>query len=241
MRPAGYPRRPYILSGLLLLAAVTAAQGVGYKDLTNEQPNPIIHRRLLAAASCAGEFVGGGGSFALACPPATYPFRLSLVSVDQTEFPIGGQTTVLLRLENVGHDSAFVPWTTDSDVFERPDGTGTYLHVDVDVVASLVEETGNAYFRIPVHLYGAEVVPGSLWKLSPGEWVEVKLKLALNCKEENFHCTLLRPGPAKLSITWTESQRTETYGECSIHGASTRLRMLTSDSLAVEVLRGAPQ
>ncbi len=219
-----------------MFAALSAAQGVGYKDLTNEQPNPIIHKRFPAAASCADGIIGGGGSFAVGCPPATYPFHLSLVSVDRTKFPLGGETTVLLRLENVGHDTAWMPWTTDPDLFERSDATGTYSYVDIDLMANLVEETGNAYFRIPVHLYGAEEVPGSLWELRPGQWVEVKLKLALDCKHDDCHCMRLGPGPAKLSVTLTESQRMEAYNECSIHGTSNRLRMLTSDRVPVEIL-----
>jgi len=80
--------------------------------------------------------------------------------------------------------------STDPDVFERPDGTGTYLYSDVDVMASLVEETGNAYFRILVHLYG-------LWKQSPDEWVEGKPQAGVELQGRRFPLYAAQSGTRK--------------------------------------------
>jgi hypothetical protein len=144
-------------------------------------------------------------------PAATYPFVLSLLSVQPTEIPIGGVAPVLLNLTNVGHDPAPVPWTTDPDLIELQDENGSCEYLEADLTANLVPANGGAYFRIPVRLYGAKEVEGTLQQINPGESADIKLKLVLDRKSEDLHCQSLGAGAAKLSITWSEYERSSVY------------------------------
>src|SRR5215472_9797231 len=57
-------------------------------------------------------------------------------------------------------------WITDADQIELPDDNGTFDFSEVDLRANiLADEGGKAYIEIPVHLYGATVVNGSLQQL----------------------------------------------------------------------------
>lgn len=125
-------RQLYFLTVLILVAVLVSAQEFAYKDLTQEPPNPLQHRKFHLDSDCDG-LEGGGGTMSLACPPATYPFAFSLLSVEPVEIPVGGEATLLLRLTNVGHDAASAPWITDPDLIELPDENGSYEYLEADL------------------------------------------------------------------------------------------------------------
>ncbi len=224
--------------GTLLVPASVAAQEVGYKDLTREDPNPLKHKKFVSDSSCKGVSGGAGGSFD--CPRKTYPFQLLLLSVDPSEIQVSGEVIAILRLRNVGHDPALVPWATDPDQIELPDDNGTFDFVEADFAANIVPDGGDArahagYVQIPVHLYGAKEVPGSLQEVRPGEYVELAIRLVLDCKTEMHQCQSLEPGSARLSFTWTELDSRETYKKCGTESNQTEIRQLTSDAAAIRV------
>jgi hypothetical protein len=127
-----------------------------------------------------------------------------LLSVDAGELSTGGEAIVLPRLRNVGRDVALVPWMTDPEQIELPDNDGTFNFSEADLRANIAQEGGTTYFSIPVHLYGAKEVPGSLQEIRPGEYVELKVSLVLDRKTALFDCRSLKRGPGRLSITYTE-------------------------------------
>lgn len=225
----------------LLTAVPLAAQEVGYKDLTKEEANPLKHKQFVLDRSCTGG--GRGSSTGIGCPPKTYPFDLLLLSVDTSEPQIDGELIALLRLRNAGQDPALVPWITDSDQIELPDETGTFKFSRADLRANITEEgDATAYMEIPVHLYGAKEVSGSVQEVRPGEYIELRIKLVLACGSEELHCQFLKPGPAKLSFTWTEWDSRERYKKCGIESSRERIRELTSNNAAIEVVQKiAPQ
>jgi hypothetical protein len=90
-----------------------------------------------------------------------------------------------------------------------------------------------------VHLYGAKEVPGSLQEIRPGEYVELKLSLDLDCKTSVLECRSLRVGAGRLSVTWTELDSRVTYEKCRTQRSESRTRELTSDSAVVNVVRRA--
>jgi hypothetical protein len=141
--------------------------------------NSLKHSKFSPDSSCHGG--SGGSSLGLSCPPKTYPSQLQLLSVDASEIPIEGEVIALLRLRNVGHDSTFVPWMTDSEQIELSDDTGNFRFSEADLRANSVQKGGGtAHISIPVHLYGAREVPGSLQEIRPGEYVEIRVKLILD-------------------------------------------------------------
>ena len=155
----------------VVVAASAAAQEVGYKDLAREDPNPLRHRQFIPDSSCHGETVSVGRGACFDCPPNTYPFQLLLLSVDPSEIQAGGEVIAILRLRNVGHDPALVPWLTDPDQIELPDDNGTFEFVEVDLAANIVPDGGDArahagYVQISCPFVRGE---GSTWK-PPGGW-----------------------------------------------------------------------
>jgi hypothetical protein len=228
-------RKDYFLIVPILFTALVLPLQINHKDLAQEAPNPLQHKKFHLDSSCDG-VDGGGGTMAIACPAATYPFALSLLSVEPTEIPIGGDTTILLRWTNVGHDPESVPWTTDPDLIELPDENGSYEYLEADLTANLMPANGSAYFRIPVRLYGAKEVEGSLQQINPGESVDITIKLVLDCKSEDLHCKFLSPGATKLSVTWSEYKRSAVYQKCRIDNSSTRLRELRSNASNVVIV-----
>ena len=178
---------------------------------------------------------GGGFGGGIGCPPKTYPFALSLLAMDTSDLPIGGELIALLRLRNVGHDSALVPWLTDSEQIELPDDNGTFGFFQVDLRANIVQEGGGmAHITIPVHLYGAREVPGSLQEVRPGESLEIRVKLIVDSKNEELHS--LKAGPATLSFTWTDWDSRVTYERCGIQTSQSRSRELTSDAAVMNFI-----
>jgi len=210
-----------------------AAQEVGYNDLTTVGANSLKHSKFSPDSSC-NDMGGGGLGMAIGCPPKTYPFTLSLLVVDTSELPIDGELIILLRLRNVGHDSAFVPWLTDSGQMELPDDNGKFRFCQADLRADIRQESGGtAHISIPVHLYGAREVPGSLQEIRPGEYVEIRVRLILDSGNEEIHS--LKAGPATLSFTWTEWDSQVTYEKCGIQTSQSRSRELTSDAAVMNV------
>lgn len=219
-----------------LLAGVSAAaQEAGFNDLTEVGANPLKYKKFVPDDSCNG---GSGGLLAgIGCPPQTYPFELLLVNLDTSDLPIGGEAIALLRLRNVGRDPASVPWITDPDQIELPDDRGSYKFSEAELRADIVQDRGGTtHIGIPVHLYGAKEVPGSLQEIRPGEYVEMKIALVADCETHGVQCQSLKTGPARLSFTWTEEDSRETYEKCGIQSSRIRTRELASNAAAVIVV-----
>ncbi len=228
-----------VVAAILSFTAPTSSQEVGYIDLTQEAPNPLRYQLFVIDPSCAGSGGGSvGGSEGLG---ETYPFNLTLLSVDTPELPVGGEMIVLLRLQNVGHDSAFVPWTTSSDGVEPTEKDATAEFVVAELSAIIQSENARvAYISLPVRLYGAKRTPGSTQQIHPREYVELRARLTLDCSAELFQCRTLKPGQAKLSFAWTESQYHETYAKCSTDLKVEPFRRLTSNALPIDITCGIP-
>jgi len=224
-----------VLVATSLVAVSAAAQEVGYNDLTEVGANPLKYTKFIPDSSCNGGS-GGGLGMGIGCPPKTYPFELLLLSVDTSELSMGGEAVVLLRLRNVGRDAALVPWIIDPEQIELPDHNGTFNFSEADLRANIAQDGGTTYFSIPVHLYGAKEVPGSLQEIRPGEYVELKVSLLLDCKTAVLDCRSLRAGSGRLSITWTELDNRVTYEKCGTERSESRTRELTSDSAVVSVV-----
>jgi hypothetical protein len=227
----------FFLVATLLVGVSAVAQEVGRKDLTKVGANPLEHKKFKRDSSCDKDTsTGMGGS-----PCHNYPFELSLLSANPREVQIGGEMIASLRLRNVGYRPASVPWITDPDRIELPDAGGYFRYSESRIVANITSEAGGgAYFFMAVRLYGAEEIPGSLQEIRPGEYVELKIKLVLDCETDQLHCRSLRAGPAKLSFTWINLELSDTYKKCGIESRLiTRSLEADSDATAIGVLERA--
>jgi len=235
MSHTGSVRTTCLLVATSLVAVSAAAQEVGYNDLTEVGANPLKYTKFLPDSGCSGGS-GGGLGVGIGCPPKTYPFELSLLNMDTSELSIGGEAIILLRLRNVGRDAALIPWITDPDKIELPDDNGTFNFSEADLRADIAQDSGTTHFFLPVHLYGAKEVPGSLQEIGPGEYVELKISLVLDCKTAALGCQSLRVGPGRLSITWTDLDTRVTYEKCGTQRNESRTRELTSDSIVLSIV-----
>lgn len=220
---------------ILLVAVSLAAQEVGYNDLTQVSANPLKYTKFIPDGSCNGGSGGGLGG-GIGYPPKTYAFELLLLNVDTSELSIGGEAIVLLRLRNMGRAAALVPWITDPEQIELPDDNGAFEFSEADLRANIAQDGGTTYFSVPVHLYGAKEVPGSLQKIRPGEYVELKASLPFDCKTALLGCRSLSAGPGRLSITWSELDNRVIYEKCGTERRESRTRELTSDSVVTHVV-----
>lgn len=228
-------RLTFLLAARLLFAGSVPAQEVGYNDLTEVGANPLKHSKFSPDSNCEGG--GGGLGSGIGCPPKTYPFELALMSVEGSELAIDGEVNVALRLSNMGRESAPVPWLTDPEQIELPDENGRFEFSQIDLRADIAQEGGRSgYISIPVHLYGAKKVPGSLQEVRPGEYVEIRIRLVLDSKNEELHFRSLKTGPARLSFTWTEWDFRVAYQRCGIQTRQTRIRQLTSDATSMSLV-----
>lgn len=227
-----------LLVATLLVAASAVAQEVGRIDLTKVGANPLKHKKFKRDASCDKDTSTGMGGEGFA-----YPFGLSLLSAAPTEVQIGGEMIVSLRLRNVGYRPVSVPWITDPDQIEQPEADGYFRYSESHFRANIgSEDGGGAYFHMPVYLYGANEIPGSLREIRPGEYVELKIKLVLDCKTKEAQCRSLRTGPARLSFTWVNLELSETYEKCGIVRRDIGIRAADSDTAAIRILdRAASQ
>jgi hypothetical protein len=220
----------------LLTVLPTTAQEVGYNDLTGVGANPLKFNKLMPDSGCNGMF-GGGEGFAIGCPARTYPFKLKLLNADTNKLSEDSKAFVLVRLQNVGHEDAPVPWITDPDQIELPDANFKFSFAEADMQANIAQDGGTTRFAIPVRLYGANIVPGALKEIRPGDYVELLISVALNCKAALLGCQSLKSGQGKLSITWTESAYRVTYAKCSSYIRGARTRELISNSIKVSIVR----
>ncbi|HXH48718.1 MAG TPA: hypothetical protein VNM47_05050, partial [Terriglobia bacterium] len=200
--------------------------------------NPLRYKKFIPDNSCNGMIDGWWGT-AIGSPARSCPFELLLLSVDTSELTDDIAVFVLLRLQNVGHEAASVPWITDPDQIELPDGNGNFDFVEADLRAKIAQDGGTTYFRIPVRLYGAKDAPGSLKEIRPGDYVELRVGVVLDRSAAMLGCQSLRAGQGKLSVTWTESDNRVSYEKCGTHGGSSTATELTSNSVLMSVVRRA--
>ena len=209
---------------------------VGYIDLTGVGANPLRYKKFIPDSSCNGTGGGGWGT-AVGCPPNTYPFKLSLLSVDTSALSGNAAAFVLLRLQNVGHAEASVPWITDPDQIELPDADGKFRYAEAGLTATITQDGSTTRFIIPAHLYGTKGAPGTLKEIRPGDYVELRAGVVLDCNTAMPDCQSLKAGQGKLSIEWTETDNQVTYQKCGTFGNSSTTRELTSNSTVMSIAK----
>lgn len=227
-----------VITTLLIVLPAMAQEEIGYNDLTGVGANPLMYKKFIPDSSCNGLFGGGWGT-AFGSFPKTYPFELSILSVDASELSDDSEAFVLLRLQNVGHDAASVPWITDPDQVEMPDGNGNFDFLKAELRANILQDGGTTYIGIPVRLYGAKEAPGTLQEIRPGDYVELRVGVVLDCSDGMPRCGSLKSGQGNLSITWTESDNRVSYEKCGTYGSDSTTRELTSNSIVISVVRRA--
>jgi hypothetical protein len=220
------------LTVLMLVSALAGQEG--YKDLSQEAPNPLRYLKFHSAPSCANR--GGGSASGSAGDPAPwYPLKLSMIDMDVNVLRLGSEFTAMLQLQNVGKDLVRLPWLLDAQALEQPDQNGNYEYSEVALSLTVSQGKYSTHFQVPVRLYGSNSNPESWIDLHPGSRLQVRVKIPLNCASALFGCKSLIAGPAQAIFAWTESKVNVAYQECSIASGSERGRYVSSEVLVRDI------
>jgi hypothetical protein len=159
---------------IVLLAAGLAAQNVKadyYLDIPGHTYSPVTD-----AAPYVPHFNGAGGT---SHPKYVTSLKLTLLSVDVSDFVYGDYFVYEVLIENTGTAPAVLPWSPNRGAFARasaymPPGfrTGSlYLQVESAVGGS----DSLALLEMQSGLLGSKDVPGSLLELAPGRKAHVRV------------------------------------------------------------------
>jgi hypothetical protein len=230
---AGCARLVLLISVFLDLTAL--GQQVGFLDLTQLDPNPFQHKRFEMGSDCPAV---GGGRFgaAVGCPRPTKPLEIELLNFENGEPALGKESAVVVRIRNTGKEAAVLPWSTFPAEIEEPDNAGKFGY-DSAILGLTIFLPGNLGISktalSEVSLFGSVTKAWTQQKVAPGEWVDIKFKVKLDCQYPEATCKSLT-GAKELMVeaVWTESKNSVVYEKCSISGGSEAGRYLVSKEVA---------
>jgi hypothetical protein len=157
---------PVLCGAILLSSAATLnalAQEIGYVDVSGGPFHESSRHPRTFSGGCGAS---GGDSRE---PQVT----VTLLSLDQTIFPLGERVTFELKIQNTGKDAVIVPWTPNLSDLEPLESKASYKY-RTGVVVLTFEDPEQREFPVGQSLYGSADVPGTLRKLAPGQWFTLR-------------------------------------------------------------------
>lgn len=153
-----------LLTFVAFFAAATAAQDVGYLDLTD----PVSRQRIRLPG-----LTGFGTSCILHSPDGS-EIAVTLLSLDKEFYSMEDYVTFEVRVQNSGLPSIYIPWTPHSAEIEPSSPTVSYTYRKATVILTFVDPDSQLAFSLFSHSYGSTDVPGTLRELQPGQWVVIR-------------------------------------------------------------------
>jgi hypothetical protein len=215
-----------VMAGLSFVLLVTPAfaQQVGEIDLTQksatETPRPISKSPGTDKSKCDhdtfmiadGEIVEKGEK-----PKLT----LVLVSLNKNSFSLGETIEVQLILQNSGENPVRLAWST-----QPPKQTTDHE------VSRFTVWVAERPLDAEVSLWGSEDVPGSLLKVSPGEWVRIRFAAKVECAK----CAPFQPSDSDMvDVSWWQYLgRIERKG-CDVKSSAFKRYKARSNELKVTI------
>jgi len=163
--------RGFIVAAASVVAvAHVAAQGVQadhYLDIPGHTQT---------GTSGAGSFFPMRNSFATTGHAPPNPLRLTLLSVERSDFVFGARFVYDVLIENTGRETVIIPWSPDRGAFVQPapripDGFRTGI-----VFLEVESAAGKALGLLDGQpLYGSNEVPRTLLPLAPGRTARMRV------------------------------------------------------------------
>ena len=171
--------------------------------------------------------------------------RLEIVRVDPHVIYRGATLTVIIRLKNVGDKSVLVPWETPP---VKPDTDPKTGNTSTEIAGVLLSLTPHEDHRTSSYLKGEAILAASPSnraqhaELSPGQWVEVKFRTAVECNSSDpVACQgLTAHGRAELAAHWWESLSTHEDDGCNVWRGEYESRRLESEPQRVDFVAASP-
>jgi len=166
----------------LILCLVTSApaQDTNVLDLTK-----------LRASSEQTMTGSGGGLGPSMSTPKTTSLKVTLKSLNKTNYYLGERVSYEIMLQNITTHTVVIPWTPDQlsvkpSLKEYPSG---YMEGNISLFIS--DKSSGDQFLDVQSLYGSHLVPNSLKKLRPGERVRILAAGKINLIDANFYSRML--------------------------------------------------
>jgi hypothetical protein len=114
--------------------------------------------------------------------------RMTLLSMDRSDYETGDPITYEVRLENTGNRPVVLPWSPDRVLFQAP-GPALPRPVEAAIFLEVLERGGSKTLTLlePRMLFGSQAILGSLETLAPGEtaWIRVPGLWHMSTREMN--------------------------------------------------------
>jgi hypothetical protein len=231
------------LSASCLAIPGTSAQMIAFRDLTtgwrvpservagpNNQNCPKINSSVSD---------GEQSDSAKSSKPQGERLELQVVEISPAQLKIGEEFSATVRVKNTGSNDVLVPGTADGAQLSGSAGNDTEEKYEVADVSFRLA-TGKDH-RTPIFLDST----GALFadpdnkqtyvSLAPGNWLDIKLKGAVECGTANCLGVLQPDSDAVLTAWWYQRVLTHSVKGCDeVHGAFT-IRQLDSTPFRVVV------
>lgn len=179
--------RAQLISVVLLFCALPlAAQEVGYLNLLSVVPRtqlraPAPPPPVCDENGCSASGGIGGGSIGCGAGSLDDPRALksTLVFLDRLSYSAGESVEMEIRIENVGRVAMGIPWSPHLADLQPADETARFSYSNLFIDLVLRTRDGEIDVPAATELYGNPEHPGTLLILQPGEWVRLRLNMAL--------------------------------------------------------------
>jgi hypothetical protein len=230
----------YLTLFSFMLCAFAQAQQAGSRDLTISWRAPEDH---VAPPSSSCDQVNS--TVARDSQPAKPPsinekgLQLTIAQIAPPELTNGADFTATVRLKNIGTSKVLVPWQPDGEQATRVSQDGKEERYEVaDVTFRL--KTGNKS-RAPMFLDSQGALfanpddPATYLELTPGRWVDIKLKGTVECGLPECPVRIHPDDHAILTAWWYQRVLTHKVEGCNENHGSNSVRELDSAPFSVVV------
>ncbi len=224
---------------LLLLAAPSVAQMAAFRDLTSGWRPPSDHISVPQSCDKPQSTIADDDEARAAGAKKTTDLELTIVSTTPAALGIDDEFTAIVRLKNVGSQPVMVPAITDGEQIMRTSAEGneeTYEVGDITFrLATDPKHTAPVFLSSAGALFANPNDASSYVTLKPGNWLELKLRGAVQCGAAQCLGGIQPDNKAVLSAWWYQRLLTHRISGCEETHGSHNIRELDSLPFSVEV------
>jgi hypothetical protein len=180
------------------------AQKIGEANLTLDAPPTTAQPSL--PAECGGVPSGYTNSDGYVLRQGS-PLKLELnvESLSNAKPALGDTVEAWITLKNVDETDIVIPWSTDPNVAKRPPAATHHEYESAWLWIRIKDASGQQELlkSISLPLYSSAALPQTAFKLSPGQWVSMRIKFRF-LVDEDRPSRSLTSGPAEVRIEWRQ-------------------------------------
>jgi len=226
------------------LAALCSAQQAGFRDLTTSWRVPADHVPSPSSATCPNlRSTVSDGEIAQApagSPASADKIELTVAEISPPKLRVGGVFIATVRLKNIGADKILIPWQPDGEQVAHVSADGTEEKYEVADISFRLTASAKKSIAIPLQSEGALFAqpgdPAAYLAISPGRWVDIKLKATVSCGLDNCESEVKADDHAVLTAWWYQRVLTHRVKDCTEDHGAYKVREVDSAPFTVVVL-----